>query len=34
MKLILGMNKISDDKLQQGEIQLKCCEFMINFMMC
>ncbi|ABG51737.1 MAG: signal recognition particle protein [Trichodesmium sp. St16_bin4-tuft] len=32
MKLIPGMNKISDDKLQQGETQLKRCESMINSM--
>ncbi|MDJ0555607.1 MAG: signal recognition particle protein [Microcoleaceae cyanobacterium MO_207.B10] len=32
MKLIPGMNKISDDQLQQGESQLKRCESMINSM--
>ncbi|MCL2930771.1 MAG: signal recognition particle protein [Trichodesmium sp. MAG_R03] len=32
MKLIPGMNKISDDQLQQGETQLKRCESMINSM--
>ncbi|MDJ0705621.1 MAG: signal recognition particle protein [Leptolyngbyaceae cyanobacterium MO_188.B28] len=33
MKLIPGMgNKISDDQLQQGEVQLKRCEAMINSM--
>ncbi|WP_414551354.1 signal recognition particle protein [Anabaena sp. CCY 0017] len=32
MKLIPGMNKISDDQLKQGETQLKRCESMINSM--
>ncbi|NEO55527.1 MAG: signal recognition particle protein [Okeania sp. SIO3B5] len=32
MKLIPGMNKLSDDQLQQGETQLKRCESMINSM--
>ncbi|MBO3462898.1 signal recognition particle protein [Aetokthonos hydrillicola Thurmond2011] len=32
MKLIPGMNKISDDQLRQGETQLKRCEAMINSM--
>lgn len=32
MKLIPGMNKISDDQLKQGEVQLKRCEAMINSM--
>lgn len=32
MKLIPGMNKLSDDQLQQGETQLKRCEAMINSM--
>ncbi|MBD2774852.1 signal recognition particle protein [Iningainema tapete] len=32
MKLIPGMNKISDDQLKQGETQLKRCEAMINSM--
>lgn len=32
MKLIPGMNKMSDDQLQQGETQLKRCEAMINSM--
>jgi signal recognition particle subunit SRP54 len=32
MKLIPGMNKISDDKLKEGETQLKRCESMINSM--
>ncbi|MEB3341554.1 signal recognition particle protein [Okeania sp.] len=32
MKLIPGMNKISEDQLQQGETQLKRCESMINSM--
>jgi signal recognition particle subunit SRP54 len=32
MKLIPGMNKLSDDQLEQGETQLKRCEAMINSM--
>lgn len=32
MKLIPGMNKMSDDQLKQGETQLKRCEAMINSM--
>ncbi|MDB9374386.1 signal recognition particle protein [Nodularia sphaerocarpa] len=32
MKLIPGMNKISDEQLKQGETQLKRCESMINSM--
>ena len=32
MKLIPGMNKLSEDQLQQGETQLKRCEAMINSM--
>ncbi len=32
MKLIPGMNKLSDDQLKQGETQLKRCEAMINSM--
>lgn len=32
MKMIPGMNKISDDKLKEGETQLKRCESMINSM--
>ncbi|KAF3888931.1 MULTISPECIES: signal recognition particle protein [Nostocales] len=32
LKLIPGMNKISDDQLRQGETQLKRCEAMINSM--
>ncbi len=32
MKLIPGMNKVSEDQLQQGETQLKRCESMINSM--
>lgn len=32
MKLIPGMNKLSDDQLQQGETQLKRTEAMINSM--
>ncbi|MEA5582107.1 signal recognition particle protein [Nodularia harveyana UHCC-0300] len=32
MKMIPGMNKISDDQLKQGETQLKRCESMINSM--
>ncbi len=32
MKMIPGMNKISDDQLKQGETQLKRCEAMINSM--
>jgi signal recognition particle subunit SRP54 len=32
MKLIPGMNKISDDKLKEGETQLKRCESMIKSM--
>ncbi|GAB1538586.1 signal recognition particle protein [Scytonema sp. NUACC21] len=32
MKLIPGMNKLSDDQLRQGETQLKRCEAMINSM--
>jgi signal recognition particle subunit SRP54 len=32
MKLIPGMNKISDDQLRQGETQLKRCEAMIGSM--
>lgn len=32
MKMIPGMNKISDDQLRQGEVQLKRAESMINSM--
>ena len=32
MKMIPGMNKISQEQLQQGETQLKRCEAMINSM--
>jgi signal recognition particle subunit SRP54 len=32
MKLIPGMNKLSDEQLKQGETQLKRCEAMINSM--
>lgn len=32
IKLIPGMNKLSDDQLKQGETQLKRCEAMINSM--
>jgi signal recognition particle subunit SRP54 len=32
MKLLPGMNKLSDDQLKQGETQLKRCEAMINSM--
>lgn len=32
MKLIPGMNKMTEDQLQQGETQLKRCESMINSM--
>ncbi|MDF5728939.1 MAG: signal recognition particle protein [Rhizonema sp. PD38] len=32
MKMIPGMNKITDDQLKQGETQLKRCEAMINSM--
>ncbi len=32
VKLIPGMNKLSDDQLRQGETQLKRCEAMINSM--
>jgi signal recognition particle subunit SRP54 len=32
IKMIPGMNKISDDQLKQGETQLKRCEAMINSM--
>jgi signal recognition particle subunit SRP54 len=32
MKMIPGMNKLSDDQLKQGETQLKRCESMINSM--
>jgi signal recognition particle subunit SRP54 len=32
MKMIPGMNKLSDDQLKQGEVQLKRCEAMINSM--
>ncbi|KYC37640.1 signal recognition particle [Scytonema hofmannii PCC 7110] len=32
LKLIPGMNKVSDDQLRQGETQLKRCEAMINSM--
>jgi len=32
MKLIPGMNKLSDDQLRQGETQLKRCEAMISSM--
>jgi signal recognition particle subunit SRP54 len=32
MKLIPGMNKLSDSQLEQGETQLKRCEAMINSM--
>ncbi len=32
MKLIPGMNKLSEEQLQQGESQLKRCESMINSM--
>jgi signal recognition particle subunit SRP54 len=32
IKLIPGMNKMSDDQLKQGETQLKRCEAMINSM--
>lgn len=32
MKLIPGMNKLSDDQLKHGETQLKRCEAMINSM--
>ncbi len=32
MKMIPGMNKMSDDQLRQGETQLKRCEAMINSM--
>jgi signal recognition particle subunit SRP54 len=32
MKMIPGMNKLSDDQLQQGEVQLKRTEAMINSM--
>ncbi|WP_414543784.1 signal recognition particle protein [Nostoc sp. CCY0012] len=32
MKMIPGMNKLSDDQLKQGETQLKRCEAMINSM--
>ncbi|GAB4217656.1 MAG: signal recognition particle protein [Synechococcales cyanobacterium] len=32
MKLIPGMNKLSDDQLQKGQDQLKNCESMINSM--
>jgi signal recognition particle subunit SRP54 len=32
IKLIPGMNKLSDDQLRQGETQLKRCEAMINSM--
>jgi len=32
MKMIPGMNKISDDQLKQGETRLKSCEAMINSM--
>jgi signal recognition particle subunit SRP54 len=32
MKLIPGMNKLTDDQLKQGETQLKRCESMINSM--
>jgi signal recognition particle subunit SRP54 len=32
LKLIPGMNKLTDDQLQKGEIQLKRCEAMINSM--
>lgn len=32
MKLIPGMNKLSDDQLKQGETQLKRAEAMINSM--
>ncbi len=32
MKLIPGMNKISDEQLKKGETQLKRCESMINSM--
>ncbi|WP_414528349.1 signal recognition particle protein [Nodularia chucula] len=32
IKMIPGMNKISDDQLKQGETQLKRCESMINSM--
>lgn len=32
MKLIPGMNKLSDEQLQQGEVQLKRSESMINSM--
>jgi signal recognition particle subunit SRP54 len=32
IKMIPGMNKLSDDQLKQGETQLKRCEAMINSM--
>ncbi|MEN9219617.1 MAG: hypothetical protein Q6K08_02300, partial [Thermostichales cyanobacterium GMQP_bins_62] len=32
MKLIPGMNKLSDEQLQKGQEQLKHCEAMINSM--
>jgi signal recognition particle subunit SRP54 len=32
IKMIPGMNKLTDDQLQQGETQLKRCEAMINSM--
>ncbi len=32
LKLIPGMNKLTDDQLEKGEIQLKRCEAMINSM--
>ncbi len=32
LKLIPGMNKLTEDQLQKGEIQLKRCEAMINSM--
>lgn len=32
MKLIPGMNKLTDDQLEKGETQLKRCEAMINSM--
>ncbi len=32
MKMIPGMNKLTDDQLKQGETQLKRCEAMINSM--
>ncbi|MCE2703338.1 MAG: signal recognition particle protein [Nostocales cyanobacterium LE14-WE4] len=32
MKMIPGMNKLSEDQLKQGETQLKRCEAMINSM--